>query len=129
MYPAARKLLINHPEEEREKTLTSFSRDLKDEGKEFLRIFFDEVIPFGVPDKEDWMPYNVFHMGERMVSLGLVKEEGYTFTLPEDTKQRLIEDKHFEECYRNFAELDASNIEASFSNSAVVVKTTVSTLP
>lgn len=126
LHPTARKLLINHLEEEREKTLTSFSRDLKDEDKEFLRIFFDEVIPFGVPEKEDRMPYNVFHMGEHMVSLGLVKEEGYTFTLPEDTKQRLIEDKHFEECYRSLAELDASYIEASFSNSGVVVKTTVS---
>lgn len=124
--PAARESLMNYLEGKREKTLTRFSCDLKDEGKEFLRIFFDEVIPFGVPEKEDRMPSNVFEMGKKMVSLELVKKEGYTFTLPEDTKQRLIEDKHFEECYRNLAELDASYIEASFSNPGVVVKTTVS---
>ncbi|SUB66869.1 Uncharacterised protein [Photobacterium damselae] len=30
-----------------------------------------------------------------MVNLGIIDEEGYLFTLPEDTKEKLIEDNHF----------------------------------
>jgi hypothetical protein len=41
-----------------------------------------------------------------MVNFGIIDEEGYSFTLPEDTKERLIEDNHFEVCYRNLAELN-----------------------
>ena len=120
LHPTVRVCMTNYLAEERKKTLTSFSNDLKDEDKdkEFLRIFFNEVIPFGVPEQKEKMPFNVFNTKYNMVSLRIIDEEGYTFTLPEDTKERLIEDKHFETCYRDLAELNGHDILGPLSRGA-----------
>ncbi|WP_394251658.1 hypothetical protein [Vibrio profundi] len=112
LHPIVRDCLTNYLEEERKKTLIAFSNDLKDEEKEFLRIFFEQEIPFGVPEQEEKMPSNVFNAKYNMVRTEIINEEGYSFTLPEDTKERLIEDNHFEVCYRNLAELDGHYILA-----------------
>ncbi|MGR5208850.1 hypothetical protein [Vibrio sp. PNB23_22_7] len=118
LHPIVRDCLTNYLAEERKKTLIAFSSNLKDKEKEFLRIFFEQEIPFGVPEKEGKMPFDVYSGKYNMVNLGVIEEEDFSFTLPEDTKERLIEDNHFEVCYRNLAELDGHLILAPHSYGA-----------
>lgn len=115
LHPIVQDCLTNYLAEERKNTLITFSNNLKDKEKEFLRIFFEKEIPFGVPEQEERMPYDVYSGRYSMVNLGVIDEESYSFTLPEDTKERLIEDNHFEVCYRNLAELDCHLILSPLS--------------
>ncbi|MDP2576024.1 hypothetical protein Q8W40_27885 [Vibrio penaeicida] len=117
LHPIVRDCLTNYLAEERKNTLIAFSSALKDKEKEFLRIFFEKEIPFGVPEQEEMMPANVYSGKYSMVNLGIIDEEGYSFILPEDTKERLIEDNHFEVCYRNLAELDGHLILSPLARS------------
>ncbi|EPS3428944.1 hypothetical protein ACVD55_000328 [Vibrio alginolyticus] len=118
LHPTVRERLTHYLAEERKKTIINFSNNLKDNEKEFLRIFFDEEIPFGVAEQEEKMPSNVYSAKYNMVNLRVIDEEGFTFTLPKDTKKQLIHDKHFETCYRDFAELDGHLILSPLSRGA-----------
>lgn len=124
LHPIVRGCLTNYLAEERKNTLIAFSSSLKEKEKEFLRIFFEKEIPFGVPEQEEKMPYDVYSGKYSMVNLGIIDEEGYSFILPEDTKERLIEDNHFEVCYRNLAELDGHLILAPLTRGAGAIGST-----
>lgn len=112
LHPTVRECLTNYLAKVREQNLIEFSRDLNESQKGFLRIFFDEVIPFGVPEQEEKMPFNVYRTHFNMVTKEIISKNNSTFTLPEDSRDQLLHDGHFETCFRSDANLNTEYILA-----------------
>lgn len=109
------QVVDSYLKKQREQLLVKFCEELTDNDIEFLRIFFDEKIPFGVPETE-MMQALVWRSGEAMLSKGVLKSngkkrsQGYNthtvFELVADTEKKLQELKGFGSSYRQEAELD-----------------------
>ncbi|EIV8469580.1 hypothetical protein WMQ48_18720 [Vibrio cidicii] len=73
-----------------------------------LRIFFEKNIPFGVSGTVA-IPSELCLALNQLLDSGFIDKAGSdTYLLPEDTKNRLLIDKHFEKCYRTEVILDPS---------------------
>ncbi len=109
------QVVDSYLKKQREQLLVKFCEELTDNDIEFLRIFFDEKIPFGVPETE-MMQDLVWRSGEAMHRKGVLKRndkkrsQGYNthtvFELVADTEKKLQELKGFGSSYRQEAELD-----------------------
>lgn len=84
--------------------------ELDDSSRQFLRIFFDEVVPFGTSEQENWMDSLVYESHEKMVRVKAIDKNKFTFILSSDFKDKLIRDGHFKTCYRTEVTLDPSHI-------------------
>lgn len=105
-------ILKEYLSNEKESNITELSRHLDEDCKQFLRIFFDGIPPFGVSEQEMWMDSLVYISHEKMVPLKAVKKTDYTFNLSSDFKSKLISDGHFNTCHRTEVTLDPSRIAA-----------------
>lgn len=112
LHPTVRECLIEYLAKVREQSLIEFSKDLNDNQKGFLRIFFEEMIPFGVPEQEEKMPSAIYSAHYSMVTKAVISKDNSSFTLPEDTRDQLLHDGHFETCFRTLANLDNEYILA-----------------
>lgn len=115
IHPDVFDVVDSYFKKQREVLLVKFCEELTDNDIEFLRIFFDEQIPFGVPGTE-MMRGLVWKAGEAMLSKGILKSYGMKgsqlnnthigFELVADTEKKLHELKGFGNSYRQNAELD-----------------------
>ncbi|EOB3570641.1 hypothetical protein ACHELH_003284 [Vibrio vulnificus] len=123
--PDVFQVVDSYLKEQREQLLVKFCEELTDNDIEFLRIFFDEKIPFGVPETE-MMQALVWRSGEAMLRKGVLKRndkkrsQGYNthtvFELVADTEKKLQELKGFGSSYRQEAELDLSLLMVGGAN-------------
>jgi len=121
LHPTVRECLVEYLAKVREQSLIEFSKDLNENQKGFLRIFFEEVIPFGVPEQEEKMPSAMFNTHYSMVTKDIVNKDNNSFTLPEDTRDQLLHDGHFETCFRTVANLDNNFILATASRGGMAI--------
>lgn len=115
--PDVFEVVDSYLKKQREELLVKFCEELTDNDIEFLRIFFDEKIPFGVPETEI-MQSLVWSSGEAMLRKGVIKsydKKGsprnnthIVYELVADTEKKLQELKGFGSSYRQEAELDLS---------------------
>lgn len=115
--PDVFEVVDSYLKKQREELLVKFCEELTDNDIEFLRIFFDEKIPFGVPETE-MMQALVWRSGEAMLRKGVLKSNDKkrsqrynthtVFELVADTEKKLQELKGFGSSYRQEVELDLS---------------------
>jgi succinate dehydrogenase flavin-adding protein (antitoxin of CptAB toxin-antitoxin module) len=110
--PIVREYLTQYLSEKKEKNLTVFSKELDDNSKQFLRIFFDELVPFGILEQEIWMERRAYNSRHEMLRIEAIEQIDYTFILSSDFKEHLIRDGHFKNCYRTEVTLEPSCIHA-----------------
>jgi hypothetical protein len=110
--PIVREYLAPRISKKKVEDLTAFSKDLDGNSREFLRVFFDEIIPFGIPEQEKMMDALVYHSMHRMVLIKAIEQIDYIFILSSEFKEQLIRDGHFKTCYRIEVTLDSANILA-----------------
>ncbi|MEZ8880511.1 hypothetical protein AB6E09_15935 [Vibrio lentus] len=112
--PDVFEVVDSYLKKQREELLAKFCEELTDNDIEFLRIFFDEKIPFGVPETE-MMQAQVWRSGEAMRYRGVLKsydKKGSqrnnthtVFELAADIEKKLQESRGFGSSYRQEAEL------------------------
>lgn len=112
--PDVFEVVDSYLKKQREELLVKFCEELTDNDIEFLRIFFDEKIPFGVPETE-MMQALVWRSGEAMLRKGVLKsydKKGNqrnnthtVFELVADTEKKLQELKGFGNSYRQEVKL------------------------
>lgn len=105
-------ILNEYLSHERENNIAELSRTLDENSKQFLRIFFDKVIPFGVSGQEIWMNSLAYKSHEIMLQLKAIQKHDDTFILSSNFQLQLIRDGHFDICYRTKVTLDPHLIEA-----------------
>ncbi|ENO1849411.1 hypothetical protein ACUT0J_001291 [Vibrio vulnificus] len=117
--PIVRDCLRCYLNEQRQKALVTFCKSLTDEKKEALGVFFHEIVPFRECDDS---LIKTFQSLNDMVAEGVIYMENFgstsTFLLPEESETKLIQDGHFEKCYRNSVKLDLTKIPAPKSTGA-----------
>tara|TARA_R110001583_G_scaffold47710_2_gene149370 strand:- start:2322 stop:3275 length:954 start_codon:yes stop_codon:yes gene_type:complete len=106
--PIVRDYLSEHFSKQK----AALSKELDDNSRRFLRIFFDEVVPFGTSEQEKWMDSLVYESHEKMVRIKAIDKNQFTFILSSDFKDKLIRDGHFKTCYRTEVTLEPSHIHA-----------------
>ncbi len=104
--PIVRDYLSEHFSKQK----AALSKELDDNSRQFLRIFFDEVVPFGTSEQEKWMDSLVYVSHEKMVRIGAIEKNKFTFILSSDFKDMLIRNGHFKTCYRTEVTLEGSHI-------------------
>lgn len=112
--PDVFEVVDSYLKKQREELLVKFCEELTDNDIEFLRIFFDEKVPFGVPETE-MMQALVWRSGEAMLRKGILRSYDKkrsqrnnthtVFELVADTEKKLQELKGFGNSYRQEAEL------------------------
>jgi hypothetical protein len=117
IYPDVLEMVDSYLKKQREYLLVKFCEELNDNDIEFLRIFFDERIPFGAPETE-MMQGLVWSSGGEMIRKGVLKSHDVkgcqrhkmriVVELVADTEEKLQELKGFGSSYRQEAELDSS---------------------
>ncbi|KQH86746.1 hypothetical protein AMR76_06555 [Vibrio furnissii] len=115
--PDVFEVVDSYLKKQREDLLVKFCEGLSHKDIEFLRIFFDEKIPFGAPDTK-MMQALVWRSGEEMIRKGVLKshddkgshrhETHIVLELVADTEKKLQELQGFGSSYRQEAELDSS---------------------
>lgn len=114
--PNVFEVVDSYFKKQRDALLFRFCEELTDNDIEFLRIFFDDKIPFGTPETEA-MPGLVWRSGAEMIRKGVLKRHDnkgsqrqsthIVLELVADTEKKLHELKGFSS-YRQKAELDLS---------------------
>ncbi|KAE8178090.1 hypothetical protein [Photobacterium carnosum] len=134
IYPEVFEVVDSYLKKQREELLVKFCEELTDNDIEFLKIFFDEKIPFGVPDTEI-MQALVWSSGEAMITKGIIKShykkkkqrEGndthIMLALVVDANNKLQELKGFGNSYRQEAELDLNLISVNMGMSVHICTT------
>ncbi|NAZ46937.1 hypothetical protein GL178_11935 [Vibrio toranzoniae] len=115
--PDVFEVVDSYLKKQREDLLVKFCEELSNKDIEFLRIFFDEKIPFGAPDTK-MMQALVWRSGEEMIRKGVLKshddkgshrhETHIVLELVADTEKKLQELQGFGSSYRQEVELDSS---------------------
>ncbi|WP_154139787.1 hypothetical protein [Photobacterium damselae] len=129
--PDVFEVVDSYLKKQRDELLVKFCEELTDNDIEFLRIFFDEKIPFGVPETE-MMQALVWRSGKAMLRKGVLKSYDkkesqrnnthIVFQLVADTEKKLQELKGFNNSYRQEAELALNLILVDIGGSRRVSK-------
>ncbi|EGR0307311.1 hypothetical protein NV115_004221 [Vibrio alginolyticus] len=119
--PEVFEVVDSYLKKQREELLDKFCEELSDNDMEFLRIFFDKEIPFGVPNTE-MMPAAVYRGGEAMEWKGIInctrkgqKQKNnphVVFQLPKDVEEKLKTNKGVNSSHRNNAEIHLAHVLA-----------------
>lgn len=117
--PQIKDTLVHFLEQVRQTAIESTSRSLEENEYQLLRIFFEEVVPFGVNEDEKWMPAEVYSTRFKLINSELIvsdESDGTdTLKITPDFKERLILDGHFDRCYREEVSLRQDLIEANIA--------------
>lgn len=114
--PQIRDSLLNYLSQVRQTVIESTSRSLEENEYQLLRVFFEEIVPFGVDEDEKWMPAQVYSTRFKLINSELIvsdeSDDTDTLKITSDFKERLILDGHFDRCYREEVSLRRDLIEA-----------------
>lgn len=97
--PSVKKLLNLYEQAERNKVIAQTVENLRDNHREFLSTFWEDVIPFGTPSSGTIMPREAYSAGHFLVQKGLLKISKITgsgiadevFSLTDDAEAALRE--------------------------------------
>lgn len=113
--PIIKNDLSNFINQQLKQQASEILKSLSEAEKDFLRIFFEEKIPFGTLESDN-MTAKTYHAKRQFINKGLITsqenraqwEEIYTIT--GELKNQLLEQGHFKKCYRVNALLKGEKI-------------------
>lgn len=122
--PCVKKLLGEFEASEFTKNIQKISNSLKEQHFQFLRIFWDEDIPYGTPKAGNMMPNPTYSAGhflvdKKLIHLARVTEAGVseeTFTLQAEAKDYLRNHIFKESPRRETVTINTKFVEASFAS-------------